>query len=119
MVAFETHFSDFINTSEVTLKLDLDDGLYLIVPCTDTENINLEFMLQVFSEEKINLRYKLLILNIFKWFWDNGFCTDYLSLSHMIFFRKYKSILLLYIFLIIQIDVFTHFIAFETKTCLN
>ncbi len=57
LVGLEVHFSDFVNTSEVTLKLDLDNGLYLIVPCTDTENINLEFMLQVFSEEKIKLRY--------------------------------------------------------------
>jgi len=50
---YQVHYSDFVNTSEVMLKLDLDNGLYLVMPCTDTKNINLEFMLQLFTEENV------------------------------------------------------------------
>lgn len=49
-------FSDFVNTSEVSLKVDLPMGNYLLIPCTDTEDISLEFMVRFFSEEKILLK---------------------------------------------------------------
>ncbi len=49
-------YSDFVNSREVNLKVDLNNGCYLVVPCMDRDDVNLEFMIQIFSEEKIELK---------------------------------------------------------------
>lgn len=49
-------FSEFLNTREVNVKLNLPNGTYLLVPCNDRWDIDLEFMVRMFSEEKILLK---------------------------------------------------------------
>ena len=50
-------YSDFLNTRDVSKKINLENATYLLMPCMDSEDINLEFVLQIFAEQNIELKY--------------------------------------------------------------
>ncbi len=47
----------YINSREVTMRFKLKPGYYLIIPSTYDKNRDAEFMLRVFTEKPIEIRY--------------------------------------------------------------
>lgn len=52
----------YINNREVTQRFRVEPGHYLIIPSTYDEDVAHEFMLRIFTEQQIQLKYRFCFL---------------------------------------------------------